>query len=295
VSGEHDGHDHNHDHDHAPIDIGEHELTFYQKRADVLARTLIWGGYITSNEVNLAVKGFSRIDPLYFESLLNLLIQLMIGGRWIEPQLMSAKLEKLAATDLSDFERRVVAFSEILVERGSTTYEGIQTVTDNLYRDVPGRGPKVVARAWCDPDFKARLLTDARSAIGELGIFLNIAVEPEVRVLENTESVHHVVVCTLCSCYPRMLLGDPPEWYKSAAYKKRIVSEPRIVLGEMGLRLEPQVEIRVLDSTAQLRYLVLPVRPSGTEGLGEEELAALVTRNSMIGVARVSSIQPRST
>ena len=295
MSSEHDGHDHNHDHDHDPIDIGEHELTFYQKRADVLARTLIWGGYITANEANLAVKGYDRTNPRYFESLLNSLIQLMVAGRWIEPQLLSTKLEKLTATDLSDFEKRVVAFSEILVERGSATYEGIQTVTDNLYREVPGRGPKVVARAWCDPAFKARLLKDARAAIAELGIHLNVAVDPELRVLENTESVHHVVVCTLCSCYPKMLLGDPPEWYKSTAYKKRIVSEPRTVLKEMGLHLEPQVEIRVLDSTAQLRYLVLPIRPSATDGLSEEQLAALVTRNSMIGVARASSIQPRST
>ena len=284
MSSEHDGHDHDHD----PIDIAEHELTFYQKRTDVLARVLIWGGYITANEVNLAVQGYGRNDPRYFESLLNSLIQLMVNGRFVDPQLMPAKLEKLAATDLSDFEKRVVAFSEILVERGSTSYEGIQTVTDNLYRDIPGRGPKVVARAWCDPAFKARLLTDALPAIAELGIHLNIAVEPEVRVLENTESIHHVVVCTLCSCYPKMLLGEPPEWYKSAPYKKRIVSEPRAVLREMGVDLEPQVEIRVSDSTAQLRYLVLPVRPPGTESLSEEELAALVTRNSMIGVARVN-------
>jgi nitrile hydratase len=289
MSSEHDGHDHD------PIDIAEHELTFYQKRAAVLARILIWGGYITANEANFVVKDRDRDDPLYFEDLLNSLIQLMVAGAWVEPQLISAKLEKLAATDLSDFEKRVVAFSEILVERGSTTFEGIQTVTDNLYRDVPGRGPKVVARAWCDPAFKARLLQDAREAIAELGIRLSNVVDPELRVLENTESVHHVVVCTLCSCYPRMLLGDPPEWYKSTAYKKRIVSDPPTVLREMGLHLEPQVEIRVLDSTAQLRYLVLPLRPLGTEGLGEEELAALVTRNSMIGVARVNSIQPRST
>jgi nitrile hydratase len=213
----------------------------------------------------------------------------MVAGGWIEPHLVSAKLEKLAATALSDFEKRVVAFTELLVERGSTTYEGLQRSTDNLYRDVPGRGPKVVARAWCDPAFKANLLQDARQAIAELGIYLRTAIDPELRVLENTESVHHVVVCTLCSCYPKMLLGDPPEWYKSTAYKKRIISDPRAVLREMGLNLEPQVEIRVLDSTAQLRYLVLPFRPLGTEGLGEEDLAALVTRNSMIGVAQVKS------
>lgn len=283
MSNEHDGHDHD------PIDMTEHELTFYQMRADVLARILISDGYITANEANLSVEGRARTNPLYFEGLLNSLIRLMVAGGWIEAHLISAKLEKLAETDLSDFEKRVVAFSETLVERGSTTYEGIQRLTDNLYHDVPGRGPKVVARAWYYPAFKARLLQDARQAIAELGIYQRTAIDPELRVLENTESVHHVVVCTLCSCYPRMLLGDPPEWYKSTAYKKRVVSDPRTVLREMGLRLEPQVEIRVLDSTAQLRYLVLPFRPLGTEGLGEEELAALVTRNSMIGVAQVNS------
>jgi nitrile hydratase subunit alpha len=288
MSREHDGHDHD------PIDMTEHELTFYQKRADVLARTLISDGYITANDANLAVEGRNRTDPLYFEGLLNSLIRLMVAGGWIEPHLISAKLEKLTATALSDFEKRVVAFSEILVERGSTTFEDLQRSTDNLYRDVPGRGPKVVARAWCDPAFKARLHQDARQAIAELGIHLRTAVDPELRVLENTESVHHVVVCTLCSCYPLMLLGDPPEWYKSTAYKKRIISDPRTVLREMGLHLDPQVEIRVLDSTAQLRYLVLPFRPLGTEELGEEELAALVTRNSMIGVAQVNS-NPQAT
>jgi nitrile hydratase len=266
----------------------EHELTFYQKRADVLARMLISDGYITANQANLAVKGRDRTDPLYFEGLLNSLIRFMAAGGWIDSHLVSAKLEKLAATALSDFEKRVVAFTEILVERGSTSYEGLQRLTDNLYRDLPGRGPKVVARAWCDPAFKTRLLQDPRQAIAELGIYLRTAIDPELRVLENTKSVHHVVVCTLCSCYPKMLLGDPPEWYKSTAYKKRIISEPRTVLREMGLPIDPQVEIRVLDSTAQLRYLVLPSRPLETEGLGEEELAALVTRNSMIGVAEVS-------
>ena len=246
MSSEHGGHDHD------PIDMADNELTFYQKRVVVLARTLIWGGYITANDANFAVKGYAQTDPRYFESLLNSLVQLMIAGRFIEPQLISAKLENLTATDLNDFEKRVVAFSEILVERGSTTYEGIQSVTDNLYRDVPGRGPKVVARAWCDPAFKARLILDARPAIAELGIHLNVAVDPEVRVLENTETVHHVVVCTLCSCYPKMLLGDPPEWYKSAAYKKRIISEPRAVLNEMGLRLEPQA--RFACWTARPRF-----------------------------------------
>ena len=146
-------------------------------------------------------------------------------------------------------------------------------------------GSKVVARAWVDADYKARLLDDATSAIAELG-FGGLQGEHMVAV-ENTPQVHNVVVCTLCSCYPWPVLGLPPAWYKSAAYRSRVVIDPRAVLEEFGLDLDDDVELRVWDSSAEIRYLVLPERPAGTEGLSEEKLAELVIRDSMIGVARV--------
>jgi nitrile hydratase len=145
-------------------------------------------------------------------------------------------------------------------------------------------GAAVVARAWTDPAYKARLLDDATRAIGELGF--GGAEGENMVVLENTDAVHNVVVCTLCSCYPWPVLGLPPQWYKSAAYRSRVVREPRAVLAEFGTVVDPAVEVRVWDSSAELRYLVLPQQPAGTEALAEEELARLVTRDHMIGVVR---------
>jgi nitrile hydratase len=148
----------------------------------------------------------------------------------------------------------------------------------------PERGAKMVARAWIDPAYKARALQDGSAAAEELGF----AVGPlRLIVLEDTPRVHNVIVCTLCSCYPRMLLGLPPEWYKSSNYRSRVVREPRTVLQEFGTRISDDVEIRVHDSTADMRYMVLPLRPAGTEDLGEEQLAQLVTRDCLIGVAMV--------
>src|SRR5262249_8704271 len=151
----------------------------------------------------------------------------------------------------------------------------------------PADGARIVARAWVDPEFKQRLLADARAAALELG--LDPGPSPVVVAVENTDAVHHMVVCTLCSCYPRGLLGPPPDWYKSLPYRSRAVSDPRGVLAEFGLELDGDVELRVLDSTADMRYLVIPRRSEGTEGMSEEELAALVTRDSMIGVAEVTA------
>jgi nitrile hydratase subunit alpha len=145
-------------------------------------------------------------------------------------------------------------------------------------RPSPALGARVVARAWVDPDFRARLLADPVTTISEY----NPQTVP-IAVLEDTPTVHHVIVCTLCSCYPSGLLGNPPAWYKSFEYRSRVVREPRAVLGEFGMEVEPEVELRVHDSTAEQRYLVLPLRPAGTDGFSEEQLAALVTRNSMIG------------
>jgi len=188
------------------------------------------------------------------------------------------------AGDESPIATRARALEELLVEKGVVQREDVRRNVDWLVSRSPADGARLVARAWVDPDFKERLLADARAAALELG--LDPGPSPVVVAVENTEQVHHMVVCTLCSCYPRALLGPPPDWYKSLPYRSRAVSDPRGVLDEFGVELEDGVELRVLDSTADIRYLVLPVRPPETDGLGEDELAALVTRDSMIGVAQ---------
>jgi nitrile hydratase alpha subunit len=178
---------------------------------------------------------------------------------------------------------RARALEALLVEKGAVEREEVRRAIDWLVSRTPADGARVVARAWVDPDFKERLLADAREAA------LELEVDPGSTVLvalENTEQVHHLVVCTLCSCYPKALLGPPPDWYKSLPYRSRAVSDPRGVLGEFGVELDDGVEVRVVDSTSDVRYIVVPRRPEGTEGLAEEALAALVTRDSMIGVAQ---------
>ena len=185
--------------------------------------------------------------------------------------------------DLGYYATRARAMEALLVEKGVCTPEEVQRQVDEVEAKSPADGARVVARAWIAPDFKARLLADPKAALAELGCQLG---EPtsHLAVLENTEKLHHLVVCTLCSCYPRSLLGRPPDWYKSLAYRSRAVIDPRGVMREFGLELDDSVEVRVLDSTADLRYLVLPRRPAGTEDLDEAELAKLVSRDSMIGV-----------
>ena len=179
--------------------------------------------------------------------------------------------------------RRARALVELLVEKGVIEREDVRRRIDWLVSRSPADGARLVARAWVDLEFQGRLLADARSAALELG--LDPGPSPVVVALANTADVHHVVVCTLCSCYPRALLGPPPDWYKSLPYRSRAVSDPRGVLQEFGLELGGDVEVRVVDSTADIRYLVVPRRPEGTEGMTENELAALVTRDTMIGVA----------
>ena len=185
--------------------------------------------------------------------------------------------------ELSPFARRAKAIEELLVEKGVFTPAEIRRVVDITAARSPADGAKLVARAWIDPDFKARLLADPKAAAAELGI--EVAGAAKLVVVENTEKVHHLVVCTLCSCYPRTLLGIPPDWYKSLGYRSRAVVDPRGVMREFGLELDESIEVRLLDSTADIRYLVLPRRPPGTDHLTEAELARLVTRDSMIGVA----------
>jgi nitrile hydratase len=183
-------------------------------------------------------------------------------------------------------EHRVAALEELLTERGLVPPGFVEKVNQAYEQDIgPRNGAKVVARAWVDPDYKTRLLADATQAIAELGFGGNEGDHMQVR--ENTGTRHNVVVCTLCSCYPWPVLGLPPAWYKDPPYRARMVREPRALLAEMGCPLDDDVEIHVWDSSADQRYLVLPERPAGTEGLSEQELAALVTRDGMIGVARL--------
>ncbi len=188
----------------------------------------------------------------------------------------------------SDIAMRVKALETLLSEKGLVDSSAIDTVIELYETKIgPRNGAAVVARAWSDPDYKARLLENGTKAIAELG-FEGVQGE-DMMVVENTDSVHNVVVCTLCSCYPWPTLGLPPVWYKSAPYRSKVVRDPRGVLSEFGVELPDSVEIRVWDSNAELRYLVLPNRPAGTDDLSEAELAELVTRDSMIGTALVAA------
>ena len=182
----------------------------------------------------------------------------------------------------SYFQLMEVSLRELLVEKGLLTEEAVRAEVEAMRGRSPERGARVVAKAWLDPDFRKRLLENGTRACEELGLEI-----PGLKlvVVENTPGVHNVIVCTLCSCYPRMLLGIPPDWYKSRNYRSRMVREPRKVLNEFGLELSEDIVIRVHDSTADMRYIVLPARPAGTEGWSEEKLASIVSRDCMIGVA----------
>jgi nitrile hydratase len=175
------------------------------------------------------------------------------------------------------------AVRELLIEKGVLTAEEISTQIDLMDSRSPALGAKVVARAWTDASYKQRLIENTRAALAELGI--DIGTLADFRTVENTPEVHNVIACTLCSCYPKLLLGIPPAWYKSLAYRSRVVADPRGVLREFGVVLPDEVAVLVHDSTADLRYLVLPMRPPGTDGWSEEQLAGLVTRDCLIGTA----------
>lgn len=192
------------------------------------------------------------------------------GGEPSQAQLLTAALESL------------------VIEKGLLSSDTIDRLVEMYEKDIgPMIGARVVARAWVDPAYRRRLLSDSASALAELGIHMDNLV-----VVENTPAVHNAVVCTLCSCYPWQVLGLPPVWYKDLAYRSRMVIEPRAVLREFGLEVNESAELRVWDSSAEQRYLVLPERPQGTEGMTEAELAALITRDAMIGVAKVAALSP---
>ena len=183
---------------------------------------------------------------------------------------------------LTYYQAMEVAVRELLIDKGILTADEVRRQVEDMDNRTPARGAKVVARAWVDAEFKARLLTEGNSAVEEVGLDRG---PYKLVVVENTPDVHNVIVCTLCSCYPRWLLGLPPDWYKSRSYRSRMVREPRAVLREFGLDLADNVAVRVHDSTADMRYLVLPMRPAGTEGWSEERLASTVGRDAMVGVA----------
>ena len=177
------------------------------------------------------------------------------------------------------------ALRELLIEKGVFTQEEFSKQMSEADKITPTDGAKIVARAWSDDSFKRELIDDPKSALAKMGYRVG-APEPNLAVVEQTDEVHYVVVCTLCSCYPRSLLGPPPEWYKSLEYRSRVVIDPRSILEEFGTKIDDNIEIKVLDSTADLRYFVLPKRPDGTENYNEVDLAKLVSRDSMVGVTK---------
>ena len=187
----------------------------------------------------------------------------------------------LEDTPLAYHQVMQMAVVSLLIEKGVFGADDMRAQIERMDALTPARGARLVARAWVDDGFRERLLADAKAAAAELGIDLGPV---PILVMENTPGTHNLVVCTLCSCYPRFLLGLPPDWYKSRSYRSRAVREPRRVLAEFGTELDPDARIRVHDSTADMRYMVLPMRPAGTEGMSEEALEALVTRDSLIGV-----------
>ena len=203
------------------------------------------------------------------------------GGYDVDPTHHHPPRPDLEDTPLAYHQVLQMAVTSLLVEKGVFSAGDMRAQIERMDALTPARGARVVARAWVDDGFRARLLADSKAAAAELGIHLGPI---PILVMENTPETHNVVVCTLCSCYPRFLLGIPPDWYKSRSYRSRAVREPRRVLAEFGTEIDAGRRIRVHDSTADMRYMILPMRPAGTEGMSEEALAGLVTRDSLIGV-----------
>ena len=204
------------------------------------------------------------------------------GGYDVDPTHHHPPQPDLEDTPLARHQLMQMAVTSLLIEKGVFTADEMRAQIEHMDTLGPARGAGLVARAWVDDGFRERLVADSKGAAAELG--MDVGPIP-ILVMENTPETHNLVVCTLCSCYPRFLLGIPPDWYKSRSYRSRAVREPRAVLAEFGTEIAPDVEIRVHDSTADMRYLVLPMRPAGTSGMSEEDLAKLVTRDTLIGVA----------
>ncbi len=204
------------------------------------------------------------------------------GGDWPYPHPKQPDIED---GPLTHHMAMTEAVAELLIDKGIISADEMRRMLEVIDSKSPAEGARMVARAWLDPGFKARMLEDVNAAAREMDID---AGGIPILAVENTKDIHNVIVCTLCSCYPRHLIGLPPDWYKSRAYRSRVIREPRAVLAEFGTVIPEDVEVRVYDSTADLRYLVLPQRPEGTEGMDEDALSALVTRDSMIGVTTVT-------
>jgi nitrile hydratase len=260
-------------------ELTEHEYAEWERKVDAM-NVLLWGirggkRWMTVDEHR---KNIEALPPEQYD-------KLSYYEKWVAST-AATLVEKgvVSAVDLGEY-RPLPAMAdrlrEVLVGKGYLTQEAIDAEVEEMRARTPERGARVVAKAWTDSSFRKKLLKDGRAACESIGIEI-----PSLRliVVENTPEVHNVIVCTLCSCYPRMLLGIPPDWYKSRAYRSRMVKEPRKVLSEFKLSLPAETVIRVHDSTADMRYLVLPMRPAGSEGWNEERLAAIVGRNSMIGV-----------
>ena len=204
------------------------------------------------------------------------------GGYDVDPTHHHPPQPDLEDSPFTRHQLMQMAVTSLLVEKGVFTADEMRAQIEHMDTLGPARGAELVARAWVDDGFRERLVADSKGAAAELG--MDVGPIP-ILVMENTPETHNLVVCTLCSCYPRFLLGIPPDWYKSRSYRSRAVREPRAVLAEFGTEIAPDVEVRVHDSTADMRYLVLPMRPAGTSGMSEEDLAKLVTRDTLIGVA----------
>ena len=287
-----------HDHSHEPItkvvpQQPEHVLRLIAL-GETLGRngvTVVEDGRLKADE--LSAKGLNKGLP-YFEKRLMSMRGVLADKKVVSQEEVEQKKDQLKMTQKgSDFELRVLALTNLLVEKGLVKHEDIDTRYEIVRARTPMTGAKIIARAWVDPKFKEKLKKDAKAAITEIGPNLLDANNGEpvdtwnitqLEVMENTEKVRNVIVCTLCSCYPRGILGEPPDWYTSESYRERIVKEPRKVLAEMGTKLADDVETKVYDSSADIRYLIIPIRPKGTEGMTEDQLAELVTRDSLIGV-----------
>lgn len=260
--------DQKHSHDE---EAKEPESSYYANRAHALADLLVEKGLLNKEDAAKLAQGTSTHGHDHSHD--NVFEQFHTNNRI-----------DMEEHEMTPFEKYVIALGNLMREKGLISTDEVRRKVEENEGTSWHQGSRVVAHAWGDPEYKKRLLQDGKVAAEELSIDMSTA--NQLIALENTDSVHHVVVCTLCSCYPRQLLGQPPEWYKSTTYRSRIVVDPRRVLKEMGLDLPETTEIRVVDSTAETRYLVIPKRPLATEGLSENDLARLVTRNSMIGVAQ---------
>lgn len=293
------GHKH-HDHDHEPVKKVESKLPDYIYRFIALEEALAHKGAITIDDTRVKkdeymAKGLMK-GRSYYERRFTSFREVLKDRMLVTQEEIDSKMKELGQRyksnkiEVSPLEQEVNAITDLILMKNLLSIHQFGRKYNQVRTRTATNGGKVVARAWIDPTFKAQLLVDAKAAILSLDPSLlapdsGETVDTWIQAVENTDKVRNIVVCTLCSCYPRGLLGEPPEWYTSDSYKHKVITEPKKVLGERGVNLGKDIEIRVYDSTADTRYLVIPQRPEDTEGMSEEELAKLVTRDCLIGVA----------